>query len=274
MLQIFDVLFVHPITNLLLAFYHLFLFLHVPFPLGFAIILLTIAIRLILWPFMAAQIKSAQKMQRVAPHIARVREKHKSDTKRQQAEMMRLYKEHGVNPAAGCLPVLIQFPILIGLYNVLTHIIGTSKYGGTIDAAVIGKINSIVYSPWLRIDPKIWNTSFFGIPLEASASALLSKYPAVILIPILTGVLQFVLSKMMIPVKDPKAQEPKTNDFAAAFQAQSLFIFPIMIGVFSFTLPLGLSLYWNTFTIFGILQQYLLVGPGGIQPWLDSVRKK
>jgi YidC/Oxa1 family membrane protein insertase len=63
----------------------------------------------------------------------------------------------------------------------------------------------------------------------------------------------------------------KDDDFQAAFQKQSLFIFPVMIGFFSFTLPVGLSLYWNTFTLFGILQQYLLVGPGGAAPWFKKL---
>ena len=65
----------------------------------------------------------------------------------------------------------------------------------------------------------------------------------------------------------------KEDDFQTAFQTQSLYIFPIMIGFFSFTLPLGLSFYWNTFTIFGIIQQYQVQGFGGLAPWLKKLRK-
>ena len=61
-----------------------------------------------------------------------------------------------------------------------------------------------------------------------------------------------------------KAGEKKKDDFATVFQSQSLYIFPVMIGFFSYTFPLGLSLYWNTFTIFGIIQQYLISGWGGL----------
>jgi YidC/Oxa1 family membrane protein insertase len=106
--------------------------------------------------------------------------------------------------------------------------------------------------------------------------------PLVLLIPVLTGVLQFFLSKMMIPAKtaievlekdiEKKAPVDKKDaeDFASAFQTQSLFIFPLMIGFFSFSFPIGISLYWNTFTIFGIIQQYKIMGLGGLNTWIKK----
>ena len=133
----------------------------------------------------------------------------------------------------------------------------------------LSKINSVLYLDFLKLS-SVWDTMFFGIPLGDAPSKIWASAPYLVLIPVLTGALQFVLSKMMIPegaieVQEKIAQktEGKADDFQAAFQKQSLFIFPVMIGFFAFTLPVGLSVYWNTFTIFGILQQYLLVGPGG-----------
>jgi YidC/Oxa1 family membrane protein insertase len=97
--------------------------------------------------------------------------------------------------------------------------------------------------------------------------------PLILLIPIITAVFQFFLSKMMLPANAPAKKGAKSStDFQTAFQSQSMFIFPIMIGFFSFTFPVGLSLYWNTFTIFGILQQYLLVGAGGLTPWIKKIK--
>lgn len=122
-IQLFNLLFTNPIINVLVACYQVLSGIGLPFAFGFSIILLTILIRLLLYPFTAAQIKSAHLMQKVAPHIAAAREKHKNDSKKQQEEMMRLYKEHGVNPAAGCLPLLIQFPIIYGLYHVLDTVV-------------------------------------------------------------------------------------------------------------------------------------------------------
>jgi YidC/Oxa1 family membrane protein insertase len=94
--------------------------------------------------------------------------------------------------------------------------------------------------------------------------------PAILLVPVLTGVLQLIFSKMMAPEKPVQA---KQDDFQATFAKQSLFIFPVMIGVFSFQLPFGLSLYWNAFTLFGIIQQYFLVGLGGLKQWQAYAQK-
>lgn len=204
-------------------------------------------------------------MQKVAPHIASIREKHKDDKKRQQEEMMKLYKEHGVNPATGCLPMLIQIPIIWSLYSVLNHVVGTT-------AQTVGKVNDILYFPFLRIDSAAWNSpanlSFFGLPIAKSPSNLFSHMPLIILVPILTGVLQFILTKMMIPANAPK---PTKDDFQSAMQTQTTYMIPAMIGFFSFSLPIGLSLYWNTLNVFGILQQYLLTGPGSLAPWTKKI---
>ncbi|MGE5041677.1 MAG: YidC/Oxa1 family membrane protein insertase [Candidatus Levyibacteriota bacterium] len=266
---LFITIFINPITNVLIGLYHLLLLGHIPYPLGFAVILMTVLIRLILYPFVSAQIKSAHKMQKVTPHLAAVKEKHKDDKKRQQEEIMKLYKEHGINPAAGCLPLVIQLPVIWSLYSVLTHVVNVNTSSG------ITALNKILYFPWMHISQNTWNVYFFGAVLSSSPSKMFSANPAVILIPVVTGVLQFFLSKMMLPepslVPTIAKGEKKKDDFQTAFQNQSLFIFPVMIAYFSFSLPLGLSLYWNTFTIFGILQQYLLVGAGGTKPWLSKI---
>lgn len=262
----FNIVFSNPITNLLVAFYKILVAVHIPYALGFAIILLTAFIKIILYPFMSSQIKSSAKMQQLQPHIATLKEKHKNDKQKQQVEMMKLYKEHNINPATGCLPMLIQFPILIALYHVLIDIVSAKS-----SAAAIATVNKIIYFPFLRID-KAWEIGFLGIPLSQSPKQLFAHMPAIILVPIITGLLQFVLSKMMIPQKAPSASAvPKKDDFQTAFQSQSMAIMPLFIGYLAFTFPFGLALYWNTYTIFGILQQYLLVGPGSLGPWLAKV---
>src|SRR5688572_63183 len=107
LINIFNVIFTNPITNVMVAFYQAFSALGIPFAFGFSIIALTILIRFVLWPLTASQIRSQHKMQKAAPHIAALKDKHKGDAKMLQSETMRIYKEHGVNPAAGCLPVLV-----------------------------------------------------------------------------------------------------------------------------------------------------------------------
>jgi YidC/Oxa1 family membrane protein insertase len=214
---------------------------------------------------MASQLKTSKKMQELTPHLNKLKEKHKGDAQRLQTETMALYKEHGVNPAAGCLPMLIQLPILWGLYSVLQKIVHTTS---------LTEINKLIYVEGWKLK-HMWDVNFFGLPLGKSPSQLISSVGVLILlIPLLTGVLQFIQSKMTVPAKDPnqKPQEPKSeNDFAQAFQAQSLYILPAMIGFFSYNFQLGLSLYWNTFTIFGIIQQYRIQGLGSLQ---DLFKKK
>lgn len=261
--EIFNTLFTNPIVNLLVGLYQLFASIGIPFAFGFAIILLTVVIRLILYPFTAAQIKSAFQMQKIAPLMKNVRERYKDDKKKQQEELMRIYREHKINPAAGCLPLLIQMPIIFGLYQVLIMAVAINSNDS------LSKINSVLYLDFLKLS-SVWDTMFFGIPLGAAPSKLWASAPYLILVPILTGAFQFVLSKMMIS-DIPQVPGTKEDDFQSAFQKQSLFIFPVMIGFFAFTLPVGLSVYWNTFTIFGILQQYLLVGPGGAAPWFKRL---
>lgn len=274
MIEIFDNIIVYPIINILLLIYQALSAVNFPYALGFSIIVLTIIIRLILYPLTGAQIKASKKMQDLNPHLKNLKDKHKNDAKTLQAETMRLYKEHGVNPLAGCLPVLVQLPVIWGLYSVLNKIIN-------LGANTVVEVNKIAYYDFLKIS-QVWDTNFFGIPLGQNPSHLISTIgPLILLVPLLTAVFQFVQSKMMMtaPIKDNKVVKKedgkkKEDDFATAFQTQSLYIFPIMIGFFSYTFPIGLSLYWNTFTIFGIIQQYLIAGLGGLKEWTDKIYGK
>lgn len=270
--DLFNTVFINPITNLLIAIYNLLASIGIPYALGFSIILLTILVRVILWPFVSAQIKSAQSMQKVAPHLAQIRAKYKNDKKKQQEEMMKLYKEHGVNPVGGCLPAIIQIPIFISLYQVLNRVVGLKA------EEIIVTVNDIVYFDALKIQ-RAFDTTFFGLPLATVPKDHFTSQPWLVLVPVITGLLQFLLSKMMMPDAALNAQmalakktPQKSDDFQTAMQKQTLFIFPVMIAFFSFTFPIGLSLYWNTFTLFGILQQYILAGPGGAKPWFDKVK--
>ena len=278
--DLFNLILVHPIINILVAVYKLIFFLHIPYSLGFAIIALTVIIRFAMYPLTAAQLKSSKKMQSLNPHLSRIKEKHKGDAKMVQSETMRLYKEHGVNPAAGCLPVIIQLPIIWALYSVLQKIVALNPKD------VVSEINKLVYFDFTKLD-HAWDPSFFGLPLGQNPSHAISSIgPLVLLLPFATGFFQFIQSKMMISkpeeqknlvkkdeksAKDRSASGGKNEDFASAFQAQSLYIFPFMIGFFSFNFPIGLSLYWITFTIFGIIQQYKISGLGGLKGWVNKI---
>ena len=259
--NIFNYILVWPIINALIAVYKFLQMLGAPYTLGFSIIVLTILIRLILYPLTSSQLKASKKMQELAPHLSKLKDKHKNDAKTLQAETMKLYKEFGVNPAAGCLPVIIQIPVIWGLYSVLNSVVNVGSRN------IVEEINKVVYLDFLKISGG-WETSFFGIPLGQNPSTLMKSIPLILLVPIATAVFQFIQSKMMMVssanAKTSEKKEKKKDDFASAFQSQSLYIFPLMIGFFSYGFPIGLSLYWNTFSIFGIIQQYQVTGWGGL----------
>lgn len=248
MTEIFNTVLINPIINTLVAIYKLLLFTGLPFTLGFSIIILTVLVRLLIFPLITQQLISAKKMQEIKPHLDRIKEKHKNDKMRQQQEMAAFYKQSGINPAAGCLPVLVQLPIFLALYNVLIKVVGQDTTS-TVDA-----VNKVLYSPSLYLD-KAWDPNFFGISLTATPLGAWQISPILLIVPVLTGLLQFIQSKMMSPQQPKTEIQNKTDDFQKVMQTQMLYFFPFIIGFFSFTFPVGLSLYWNTFTVFGIIQQ-------------------
>lgn len=270
--QIWTVLFVQPITNLLLLLYLGLSYLHIPGPLGWSIIGLTVLIRMFLYPLTVRQLESAKRVSELAPKLKALKEKYGSDAKRHQEEQLRLYREHGVNPAAGCLPALLQIPFVIALYGVFNEIFIARP------DQVIAQLNAISY-PFL---PHIGSldTMFFNVSLGLKPSDWRSFGVWLFIIPIVTGLLQLILSKMMAPTQQKvlpqkkEGQKESTEETLAAIQGQMLLVFPIMIGYFAYQFPLGLSLYWNALTVFGIIQQYFVSGWGGLSEWKKYVNER
>lgn len=259
---VFTTLFYNPILNLLVGFYKLFLMAKIPGAFGFSIVALTVFIRLILHPFFKQQLQTAKKMQEIKPHLDKVQEKHKKDPKKLQEEQMRIYKEAGINPASGCLFMILQMPILIALYQGLITFLGAQTNPKTqlLRGIEFAAINKALYFPFLKIsqiDP--W---FFGVNLIVTP-ATAGNY-LYYLIPVITAVLQYFqyqTSMPPAPAVDEKAIEVKKEgkqddmaDFQKAMNTQMKFIFPLMIGWFSLRMPVGLSLYWNIFSLFSIMQ--------------------
>jgi len=256
----FNTLFVFPILNFLVLLYKFFLFIKIPGALGFAIIGLTVIIRGLFNPFFKNQMLMAKKMNDIKPQLDKINLKYKNDQKTLQAEQMRLYKEAGINPASGCLFMIIQIPIFIALYNVLSIFLVNNGQG----AKLVTSINKVLYNSFLHIssiDP--W---FFGFNLATSPKQAGVWY--YFAIPLITALLQYlqaqattaqspVTSKSEIVKKDesnPDKSKNDTGDFQKAMNTQMKFLFPLMIGWFSYTLPIGLSVYWNVFSLFSIIQ--------------------
>ncbi|MEK9147110.1 MAG: YidC/Oxa1 family membrane protein insertase [Patescibacteria group bacterium] len=267
----FDLLFVNPLFNLLIAIYKGLAAAAIPGALGFAIILLTIIIRLLVWPLTASQLKSTQKMAALKPHLDRIKAEHGHDKVRHQQEITKIYKEHGVNPLSGCLTAILQAVPFFALYNVLIKIVQVNS------GDALAKINERLYLPLLHLK-EIPNTDFLGLDLATKPSQWREVGLLILLIPIATGVLQFILSKMMAPTsaKLPVKVDGKQNieDTMSQVQSQMVLFIPATLAYVAYTFPLGLSLYLNTFTVIGIVQQYLIAGPGGLSKYLPEKWRK
>ena len=142
--DIFNLIFFGPVINLLVLVYQGLQAIHFPGALGFSIMILTVIIRILVWPFMASQIKATKKMAELKPHLDVLKAKHKGDKQALASAQMALYKEHGVNPAGGCLPALIQIPVFIALYQSIINILPGA--GGNINT-----INSLLYFPQFKL---------------------------------------------------------------------------------------------------------------------------
>lgn len=263
--DVFNTIFFAPVVNLIIFIIRILEASNIPGALGFAIIILTIGIRALIWPLMSTQMKSAKKMADLKPHLEELKKKHSSDKQALAAAQMALYKEHGVNPAAGCLPVLIQIPPMIAIYQVIFAFF-EGDHG-------LSKINNVLYNPEWKLS-SIPDLNFFGLNLALKPSDFQTAGFIILLVPVITGLLQFFQSKMMSPkvVKEypsdsPKEKKEKENaeDTMLAVQSQMVYFMPVMIGYIAFTFPLGLALYWNTLTIIGIWQQYRISGWGSLE---------
>jgi YidC/Oxa1 family membrane protein insertase len=209
---------------------------------GLAIILLTLVIRGVLVPITIPSLRSAKKMQDLKPQLDKLKSKHKDKVKLQQAQLA-LYKEHGVNPMSGCLPQIAQLIILIALYQVFISFINSGNING-----------------------QTVNMNFLWLDL--------SKPDPFYILPVLAGLTQLIFSLMMRSgleshVKAPKNKKEKQKEedsleMAQSMQQQMMFMMPIMTVVISLKFASGLAVYWVITTLFSVVQQYIISGPGGL----------
>ncbi len=270
----FNLIFFGPIVNLLVLILHGLELVHIPGALGLSVILLTIIVRLLVWPFMGSQLKSAKKMADLKPHLDALKEKHGSDKQALAAAQMALYKEHGVNPAGGCLPALIQLPVIWALYQTIF-----AFFSGPTGLV---RINDVLYLPTLHLSSTP-DLHFLGLNLATKPAQFAQYGWFLLLIPLVTAFFQFIQSKMMVPVAvkgystdspKEKVEKEKAEDTASAMQSQMVYMMPLMIGYFAFQFPIGLALYWNTLTLMSILQQYKIAGWGGLEEWIQKLSSR
>ena len=199
---------------------------------GLAIIIFTILVRAALAPLNLRQLRSAKRMSALAPMIKEIQQKYKGNREELTRAQMALYKEQGVNPASGCLPLLVQMPILYALFFVFRDL---AKHG-----------TGIIYHHaflWFRLD----------IPDNLFGHFFLGAHSFWGPLPLLAGLAQWVQQRMMMqPTSDPQQRTTQ----------QIMQFMPLMIIVFAVNYPAGLALYWVTSTLFSIVLQYFITGWG------------
>jgi len=233
--------------------------------LGLAIIGLTIIIRGLLTPLTAPSLKAAQKMKDLAPEMDKLKKKFGKDKQKLAQAQLELYKKYGINPAAGCLPQILQIIILLALFQAFSQVLKE-------DGEIIKKLNDLLYGPLKITDAVSIQTRFLYLDLNKPdmialpfrlniLGFVIDKLPGIFLIG--SAVVQFLSSKMMMPTvkaeeKVAKKTVQKEDDMATTMQKQMLYMMPLMTLFIGFNFPSGLVLYWLTFSLFMLGQQLLI----------------
>ncbi len=227
----FTILFYQPILNLLVFLYDI-----IPgHDLGVAIILLTIIVKLALWPLSRKSIKSQKALQDLQPKIEEIKKKYANNKEEMGRAMMQLYKENKVNPFSSCLPLLIQLPFFIAIFRVFK------------DGFTNGSLD-LVY-PFIS-RPEFINSVSLGMFDLSQPNKFLA---------ILAGAAQFIQTHMMSRQQpEIKTEGSKDENMMAIMNKQMMYMMPVLTIIIGFTLPGGLALYWLTTTILTIIQQFYI----------------
>jgi len=236
---------------------------------GFAIIVLTIIIRVVLYPLMQKQMVSMREMQKIQPLMKAIQSKFKNDKERLNKELMALYKVHKVNPMSGCLPLLIQMPILILLFQTLRKFEYLDS-SGNISGGFLWIAN--------QVEVIVENIPTIVAGLAAPEQLIHLPGNGIFNIQAL-GIMPFLIGgSMWYQQKMTTAGSGASGGSAEQTQKMMTIMMPLMIGFMSFSLPSGLTLYWLTSTLLGIGQQYLINKkmPAAVEPIksLESGKKE
>lgn len=228
---------VWPLAKALIYIDQLLVDANVPHHWGFAIILFTVIVRIVMFPLTLSQIRGMQAQKELQPKLQELQKKYGKDREKMVAEQTKLYQEAGVNPLSGCLPLLLQMPILFGLYAAL-----------------------------VATGPSLQNSSFFWIPdlsypqytlgmgwvTDLYNNGEYGRLIGYLVLPILLMISQFVMQKWMAP-----APAPGQDASQMKMMQQMTLMMTFMFGIFTIQVPAGLTLYWVTSNLLQMLQQWI-----------------
>ena len=242
---------------------------------GWAIVVFTIIIKLVTLPLTLKQLQSTKATQALQPKIKELQEKYGKDRQKLSEEQMKLYKEAGVNPMGGCLPLVIQMPILYALYQALYVLANPATI---YPAWSVSKLQGapFYWIPNLTL-PSLSTASYSGVDFKGTAwiQGCISAQQwglllAYLSLPVIMLVTQLILQKMSTPPKGPKGGQ----DGQTQMMGQMMMFMPVMFGYITLGLPAGLTLYWTTSNILSIIQQYFVTGWGSLGDWVPMLRPK
>ncbi|MFB4316427.1 membrane protein insertase YidC [Actinomadura sp. 21ATH] len=214
---------------------------------GGSIILLTVLLRLLMVPLFVKQIHASRKMQELNPKVQALRKKYKNDKQRMNQEVMKLYQENGANPLSGCLPLLVQMPVFIGLFNVLRKI-SDANPGQSVYAMTSELVDSAQKANILGAHiPDTFLNAWSGDPRNWSAITV-------------TGIAVIISScTTFFTVRSSMKRQPVTDENNPMMQAQKMMVFlaPVF-GLFGLGFPLGVLMYWVTSNSWTLVQQHYI----------------
>jgi YidC/Oxa1 family membrane protein insertase len=233
-------IFVQPLINFIFVAYSL-----LGHNFGLAVILLTVVIRLILWPFQSQTLRNQKALNKIQPDIKKIQAKYKNDPAKMNAMMMELYKEKEVNPFSSCLPTLIQLPLILALFYAIR------PFGSADFVNMANHANGL----WNELYTWVKDLGFVQSALtgtfDTNMFGLINLAKPSILLAIIAGITQYIQMRMTMPRKN-------LDDTQKAMSSM-LYIFPVLTVIIGISFPAALPLYWIVSTLMLSLQQYLVM---------------
>ncbi|MGI5841121.1 MAG: YidC/Oxa1 family membrane protein insertase [Patescibacteria group bacterium] len=247
-------IFISPFVNALFGIYYLI------GNLGWAVVIITILIRLLLLPLVLPSLKSAKKMRDLQPRLKKLQEKYKNDKQKLAQAQMELYRQEGINPLSGCLPQLLQIAVLLLFFSAFNVVTGLAE--GRVG---VEDVNRHLISNFQITEGFAFNKTFFGADITQTPSRIFNGgLDLNIILPLIlllgSGVMQYLVSKLMTP--NPKASEQlvdktedKEDDMMAAMRTQTTYFMPIMTVIIGWNFSLGVLIYWFMNSLVMLVQQ-------------------
>lgn len=234
----------------------------------------SLALIFLLRPLTKPYLQSMKKMREMEPQLAKLRKKFGKDKMRLSQAQAELYKQNKINPTAGCIPYLLQFVVLIALFQVFTAALSGADIAS-------GKLNALLYAPLKFAQGQAINTKFLYLDISKPDTFNIHGIPFALpgLFLLLATLAQFLSVKITTPYiseeeKLAKKTKSGVDDMQVAMQSSMTYTLPLMTLIFGLRFPSGLALYWLVFSVVNVWQQVSMSGWGSLTPAINLVKSK